>query len=68
MVNEKTQCEGCGRNCFIILKKEKGNYYIEGNKCIGGEEQAKEKWKFLKEQKSLERQKKKGLLKKIFNR
>lgn len=68
MEDNKLQCEGCGRNCFITLKKENNEYYIEGNKCIGGEEQAKSKWGFLKQKSSLENPKKKGFLKKLFNK
>ncbi|MBS4537450.1 hypothetical protein GOQ27_03195 [Clostridium sp. D2Q-11] len=69
MKNNKFQCDGCGRNCYITLQKDGNEYYIEGNTCIGGEEYAKEQWPFLKSQNSLQRkEKKKGIFKKLFRK
>lgn len=69
MSQQKFQCNGCGRNCYINLEKEKNRYYIEGNICYGGEYYGKEKWTFLKNYDSLDKKiKKKNLLSKLFGK
>ncbi|MBS4534831.1 hypothetical protein GOQ29_04285 [Clostridium sp. D2Q-14] len=69
MESNKTQCNGCGRNCFITLHKEDNKYYIEGNTCVGGEEHSKKTWDFLKEEDFLKKkEKKKGLFRSLFKK
>lgn len=39
MSEEKFSCSGCSRGCTIRILQEDGRIYLDGNKCVGGEQQ-----------------------------
>jgi hypothetical protein len=38
-VEDIFSCSGCSRGCTIKITEQDDKIYIEGNKCIGGEQQ-----------------------------
>lgn len=75
-MEEKFSCGGCSRGCTIKITEEDGKIYIEGNKCIGGEQQIRQNRpeladrQFFKaeDRQKEDRQRKKGLLGRLFSK
>jgi len=62
------QCGRCCRSCAVKVASDKNIYYIGGNKCVGGEQTAREQLPDLQgcSFKKMEDLNKKGLLGRIF--
>lgn len=71
MTDETFGCSGCSRGCTIKIRQEDGKVYLDGNKCVGGEQQIRLKRpefadiEFLKQ---ADRVSKKSFLKSLFSR
>ncbi|HHY82025.1 MAG TPA: hypothetical protein GX505_05015 [Clostridiales bacterium] len=70
-MEDKFSCSGCSRGCTIKITEEDGKIYIEGNKCIGGEQQIRLNRPELAERQLLkaeDKRSKKGFFSKLFSR
>jgi hypothetical protein len=70
LAEEKFGCSGCSRGCTIKILQEGGKIYLDGNKCIGGEQQIRlSRPEFADKEffKTADKETKKGFWKRLFS-